>query len=410
MQEVAQSDSASRLEPLPYQCAARDFLKTHELDVWNWYSSRLHREDRVETVRLDLLKSTYRLDRKSDAWLYESAEVVAKGLHLDVPITIYQAQSPQGLNASLAYIPDQVHIVLEGSLTSKLTEKEVQALLAHEMSHFLLWHDWHNEFLVTAQILDAMADDDQAHSAHSATARLFGLYGEIFCDRGAIRAIDDPHVVIAALLKLHTELEDVNAEQYLRQAEEIVRQQDTTTDGISHPEAFIRARAIQLWSQNDPQANVKTAAMIEGSPDLDQLDLVTQQRIQGITRRLLDALLAPRWMQTDAILAHARMFIHDYQPPEGTIPIETLANDITSDHASLQDYYCYVLLDFATADSELDRSPLAAALALSEQLQIKDRLSEIARKELRLRKRQLQQIDTEKSQLLAQASQQPQQA
>ena len=69
---------------------------------------------RNEAIRFDLLKSTYRIDRDAQPALYEMADEVAKSLGMEVPVTLYQAQNPQGLNASLAYIPDEAHIVLHG--------------------------------------------------------------------------------------------------------------------------------------------------------------------------------------------------------------------------------------------------------------------------------------------------------
>jgi hypothetical protein len=70
----------------------------------------------------------------------------------------------------------------------------------------------------------------------------------------------------------------------------------------------------------------------------------------------------------------------------------------------MQDYYCYVLLDFATADRDLEEYPLAAALALSEQLGLKDKFGEIARKELRLRQKSWEKLDQQKHELLAKAN------
>ncbi len=78
----------------------------------------------------------------AQAELYAQAEEVVRKLGLDIPVTIYQAQNPQGLNASLAYVPNEAHIVLHGPVCSKLTEAEFRALLAHELSHFLLWRFW----------------------------------------------------------------------------------------------------------------------------------------------------------------------------------------------------------------------------------------------------------------------------
>ena len=80
-----------------------------------------------------------------------------------------------------------------------------------------------------------------------------------------------------------------------------------------------------------------------------------------------------------------------------------MAKDIKTDDEPMQDYYCYVLLDFVTTDRDLEEIPLAAALSLSEQLGLKDRFAEIAKRELRLRKKQLDKIDKEKENLLAKA-------
>ena len=73
----------------------------------------------------------------------------------------------------------------------------------------------------------------------------------------------------------------------------------------------------------------------------------------------------------------------------------------------MRDYYGYVLLDFVTADRDLEEFPLAAALALAEKLALKDRFIEIAKRELRLRKKQLETIDQDKENLLSQADEGP---
>jgi hypothetical protein len=78
-----------------------------------------------------------------------------------------------------------------------------------------------------------------------------------------------------------------------------------------------------------------------------------------------------------------------------------LADDLRTADAAMQDYYCFVLLDFVTADRDLEELPLAAALGLSEKLGLRDRFAEIAQRELRLRKKQLEKIDDDKQRLLA---------
>ena len=110
-------------------------------------------------------------------------------------------------------------------------------------------------------------------------------------------------------------------------------------------------------------------------------------------------------MRTDRVLAHARMFFDDYVAG-GTEDGTALAGEIQSEGKAMQEYYCYVLLDFVTADRELEELPLAAALVLSEQLGVQECFAEIARSELRLRKEQFEKIDVQRNELLAGASEQ----
>ena len=294
----------------------RAYLKEEEPDVWHWYASNKVRDEQAEAIRFELLKSTYRVERDAQPEIYAAAEDVARKLGLDVPVTIYQAQNPQGLNASLAYVPGEAHVVLHGPVSAKLTDAEFRALLAHELSHFLLWRSWDGQYMVTEQILAALTHDPLADTPHFASARLFALYNEVFCDRGSLLVAGDPLVVISMLLKVETQLDEVSPESYLRQAEEVFGHAGAKTEGLSHPEAFIRARAVKLWADRDPEADRKIQEMLEGRPALNNLDLLAQRKVAGLTRRLLDVLLSRRWMQTEPVLAHARLFFEDYVPPE----------------------------------------------------------------------------------------------
>jgi hypothetical protein len=403
MTDSVQGPATPELRPMPYHEAMLAYLKAEEAAVWNWHVSHKVREEQAEAVRFDLLKSTYRVDREAQPAIYATAEDVARKLGLDVPITVYQAQDPQGLNASLAYVPSEAHVVLHGPVASKLTDAEFRALLGHELSHFVLWRCCDGEHLVAEQILAAMTHDALADTPHFATARLLALYNEVFCDRGSLLVVGDPLIVISMLLKVQTQLDDVSPESFLRQAEELLSRGRTTTDGLSHPEAFIRARALKLWADGDGEADRKIKDMLEGAPELNNLDLLAQRKVAGLTRRLLDVFLSRPWMQSELVLAHSRLFFEDYQPCDSLVEDVALADDLRTDDPPMQDYYCYVLLDFVTADRDLEELPLAAALLLTEKLGLKDRFSELVRRELRLRKKQLETIDQDKESLLARA-------
>ncbi len=389
---------------LPYHTGIRDHLKREERDVWQWYASHRVRAEQAEALQFELLKATYRLKPDSEARLYEAAGSVAAELQVDAPLTLYQAQSPEGLNASIAYAPDAIHLVLHGDIASKLSPTELRALFAHEMGHAVLWGACDGELMIAAEIIAALTHDRRADASHFATARLFDLYQEIFCDRMALHACGEPADVIASLVKTTTGLEHVDADAYLEQAAQILAQGDIRAEGLSHPELYIRAHAVDLWRRQGTDANAEITRLIEGEPALDHLDLLAQQVVASRTRRLLDTILAPAWTRTDSLLAHARLFFDDYTPPGKAPEAAALATDLALGDEALQKYYCHTLLDFATVDRELEPASLAHALAVADLVGLHAGFYEIARKELRLRKRQLEQLDKNRDKLVAEAA------
>lgn len=405
MSEPSPAVVAPPLELLPYQSRIVDFLKRHDPDVWSWFASTKNRAGQAEELKFDLLKSTYRIDRESQPGLYETADRVARMLGLSAPITIYQAQDPTGLNASLAYLPEEAHIVLHGQLAAQLTPLEVAGLLGHELTHFLLWQLHGGDLFVAAEMLAALTNDSHAHPAHFASWRLLKLYNEILCDRGALLITQDMRAVVSMLVKVQTGVTDINPDSYLKQADEIFARGKTKAEGITHPEAFIRARAIKLWAASDPQANAAIAQMIEAGTELKELDLLGQQAVAGWTRRIVDLLLSHKWFQTDPVLAHARLYFEDYAPPTDALTDAQLAHDAPLETKSHRDYVCFVLLDFVAADRDLDEPSLAAAITVAEQLGVKERFLELARQELRLRKNQLEKVDDRKAAILQEADQ-----
>ena len=70
-----------------------DYLKTEEPELWDWHSSNRARAEHADHVRLDLLKSTYRIERETQPELYDTAETLARRFGVAAPLTIYQVQS-----------------------------------------------------------------------------------------------------------------------------------------------------------------------------------------------------------------------------------------------------------------------------------------------------------------------------
>jgi hypothetical protein len=104
------------LEPLPYHVELRDYLKSLERELWNWFASARAQADYTESLRMELLKSTYRLDAESHPELYEGVAAAKSRLQLDIPVTVYQAQNSPQPNAALYFISGEGHVVFSGPL------------------------------------------------------------------------------------------------------------------------------------------------------------------------------------------------------------------------------------------------------------------------------------------------------
>src|SRR5262245_28369701 len=231
------------LEPLPYHVALRDYLKLRERDLWNWFASAQAQADYTEHLRTELLKSTYRLDSQSHPALYQCVELARQRLQLQIPVTLYQAQNSPQANAALFFMPAEAHIVFSGPVLTLLNMEEVQSVIGHELAHYHLWCRDNGEYHIADRLLQAVAQDPRSARTHEQTARMFQLYTEIFADRGSLRVAGNLHSVIAGLVKIETGFSQVSAPAYLKQAEEVFARGVASTEGISHPESFIRARA-----------------------------------------------------------------------------------------------------------------------------------------------------------------------
>jgi hypothetical protein len=389
------------LEPLPYHRALCDYFRRHERELWDWFASAKAQADYTEHLRMELLKGTYRLDAESHSDLYRLLDEVKERLGLEIPVTVYQAQQSNQLNACLYYIPGEGHIVLSGSVLSLLNPAELKSVLGHELAHYHLWQHHDGELLIADRLLQAIAHDPQAGESHVQSARWFQLYTEIYCDRGSLLATNDLHSVVSSLVKIHTGLAQVSGASYLKQADEIFAKASVKTDQLSHPESFIRARALGLWADSETDAVEKIAAMIEGSVALEELDLLAQAKLTQTTRRLLEQFLRPKWFHTEAVLGHAKLFFSDFKPAAAAD--ESFLSNLQFKDNKLREYVCYLLLDLVAADPELDEVPLAAALEFAQKLEMDVQFEKLAAKELKLRARDVKRVKSNAQELLAKA-------
>ena len=396
------------VEPTRYHRELLDYLRTDEKELWDWIASQKVRDEYAQAVRQQLLKTTYRLDPATSGELYQAAQSAADGLGHAAAITLYQAQNATALNASLAWLPGEVHIVLHGPVQETLSKAELIALFGHEIAHHVLYSIDNGAYLTVEQVLAAMLGDRAASPAFSVTWKHFKLYTELFCDRMTLELTRDLAACVSMQVKMETGLKDVNADAYLKQAEEILSGGPTASEGITHPEMFIRARALELWQHDPKQADAALESLIQGPLAIGTLDSLRQKQVTHSTRTLIEHFLAPTWIQTDTLLAHAKQFFEDFDKSAcGVRNIDELKSVLAAGDEPFRDYFCYVLLDFATSDADLDEAPFAAALLLTRQLEIEDRFTTIAGKELRMTKRQFELIRKNADDIVAEAERQP---
>lgn len=83
---------------------------------------------------------------------------------------------------------------------------------------------------------------------------------------------------------------------------------------------------------------------------------------------------------------------------------EELAKLVSAGDSAMAEYLCYILLDFAVIDPELEDVPLAAALDWSQRIEMADQFEKLALKELGIGKKQLNKLKKDAGKLIERAA------
>jgi len=464
-------------EALPYHLKVRDYFK-QQTSTWEFFAAARTREEQLVSFQTELLKNTYQFRRETDPALYEKIDLAREKLGLGaLQVTAYQAQytNDPDVNASIVYLHQQAHLVFSGPILERLNEPELQAVIAHELTHIRLYTLLDGDLEVADRIITAIANNYNSEPPYAGkppswkiasfphpsedgpsasasvtpfyeTARLFKLYTEIYCDRGAYAVVGHRGPVITSLVKIATGLSEVNAEGYSQQADAIFSAEPGTQSAMpTHPENFIRTRALRLWEQQqvagapDPgegggvpvfgegpreRANEDAISrMIEGQPELDRLDLFSQRELNDLTKLFLQEYLRPAWFHSTLVMGLASEYFSDIRfagggegaggseaggkssggsegdrieggrrgADRGDGAREKLMDAIAGAHSSVREYFAYVLLDFALADPSLEEMPAGRAFEFAADIQLTATYEMIYKKELQLSDKKWQQ-------------------
>ena len=355
--DVASLTSAA-LEPLEYHSTIVEHLQNHEPDVWRWALARTTDAEQVDATRVALLRDTYRIDAEVHPEVHIQLAIAMERLGIAAPSTLYQAPG-RDPNAMLVYTPGEVHIVLQGPLLERLTGEELLAVFGHELAHYLLWSSHGGRYFIADRILcDAIRAPGAGSSFHE-TYRRYVLHTELYADRGGAIAAGAIAPAVAGLVKIQTGMANVDAAAYLRQAGEVEAQASSASEAHSHPETFIRARALSLWWESAPELTDWLQVRLHGPLKLERLDLPDQRHLCALTRGFLAYYLAGTELASEAVLAQLRSLFPDWGQYEAPAEIEAFAAGVVDD--GVRRYLNALMLDLALADPEKQDAAIARA-------------------------------------------------
>ena len=373
-------DHARRpLSPLAYHDDVVAHLRSEERHAWEWSSSGELKQEGGE-VREAMLRGTYRLEQAGHPQVFEACRTAMTRLGIEAPITLYQANDGT-MNASLVYTPGEIHLVFFGPILEKLEQAELLALMGHELSHYLLWSMGEGEHYRASRVFDHALSYPDAKPSHRETARLLSLHTELFADRGAAIAAGAPEPAVAVLIKVMTGLTNVDPAAYLRQAQEI-ETAGTKSQGLSHPEAYLRARAVQLWWAGDPDLANWLDKHLRGPLSIEALDLPGQSKLAQMTRAFLARFMSELDESSEELTTQLRAIFPDFGRQE-EVPLDLTEIGLDRIDDATRDYFIALMFDLAMADADATETTMIAAAKIAAEIGATERLTGALRRDLK---------------------------
>lgn len=367
------------LEPLMYHRDVIIHLQHEERHAWEWSASDVLTQE-VSEIRDAMLRDTYRLEQLGHPLVFEACQTAMARLGIAAPFTLYQANDGS-MNASLVYVPGEIHLVFFGPILEKLDQTELLALMGHELAHYRLWSMGEQEHYRASRVFDHALSYPDAKPSHRETARLLSLHTELFADRGAAVAAGAPGPAVAVLIKVMTGLTNVDPDAYLRQAQEL-EATGGKSKGLSHPEIYLRARALQLWWEESPGLDQWLQKHLHGPLSLEALDLLGQSKLTQMTRAFLARFMAEIDEQSDEITTQLRAVFPDFGRQEE--PQLDLADiDVERIDDATRDYFIALMFDLAMADADATGTLMLAAAKIAAEIGATERLTGALRRDLK---------------------------
>ena len=243
-----------------------------------------------DSLALDALGSGVRVSEKQfprlHGLLVEACDILGLRASRNASAypTLFVRQDPRPNAYTLAISGREPAIVVHSSLLELMDEREVQAVLAHELGHVACDHGvWLSAARTLAlgagTLADALGGAGAARAVEGFASDALGEWqraAELSCDRAALLVVQDADVVVRTLLKLSggagsfggpavdgDDFSGLSAREFVRQAKEYdeaasrplakrLRLAEMMTQGLTHPLPVKRALEVDRFA-NSPQ-------------------------------------------------------------------------------------------------------------------------------------------------------------
>ena len=270
------TDIASRSWEHPADKAALQALR--RVPVFDMVLRKLFGFLTEKAVRLAFQANAVRVSANQFPEVYRVYKQALKTLDAPEEYPLYLSQTPI-VNAG-AYGMNRPFIILNSGIIRLLDEQELEYVIGHEIGHILSDHVLYRtmtEFLIR---LASLGFPIVGLAARAVLVALLEWYrkSELSCDRAGLLTVQDPEVVMRAMLKMAGggSAEETSLQEFIVQAEEYQAEGDVADQvfkvlnlmGETHPFYVLRLSELRGWIEGgDYDRIVRGEYARRGEPD-----------------------------------------------------------------------------------------------------------------------------------------------
>ena len=229
-------------------------------------------------VRLAFQANAVRVTKNQFPEVYKVYKQALKTLDAPEEYPLYLSQTPI-VNAG-AYGMDQPFIILNSGIIRLLDDEELEYVIGHEIGHIMSDHVLYRTMMVFLINLANMGFPIVGLAARAVLVALLEWYrkSELSCDRVGLLTVQDPEVVMRAMLKMAGggSTEEMSLQEFIIQAEEYEQGGDVADQvfkvlnlmAATHPFYVLRLSELRGWIESgDYDRIVRGEYPRRGEPD-----------------------------------------------------------------------------------------------------------------------------------------------